>query len=270
MTTQTPSEFIAALTEAAKAKCNPRKVGRGTFGEGKAEATLPDGRIAGCTYSVSTSLYGREQIRATFTIDGKRASKEQLGVALGARTKEATADLNPILRSAFEARAPELAADWSVWMRRVYDRLFAKYEGKIPAWVDYRNEDRHQITIMLPKVCKTVNTQDKPINPLHIQILNEKTLKEKADEYGDLVATQWFYKTSEKLGKLEDAEVVADSSGDVIVRGKRNGKTIEMRQQRILKCSPKGVLFHQFPARIYVDGKFTTEAAYAELMGDKK
>jgi hypothetical protein len=270
MTTQTPSEFIAALTEAAKAKCNPRKVGRGLFGEGKAEAALPDGRIAGCTYSVTTSLYGREQIRATFTIDGKRASKEQLGVALGARTREATADLNPILRSAFEARAPELAADWTAWMRRVYDRLFRDYNGQIPSWVDYKNPDRYAITIMMREVCSVVNTKNTPINPLHILIMNEETLVQKANKYGDDVATQWFYKTSEKLGKLEDAEVVADSGGHVIVRGKRNGKAIEMRQQRILKCSSKGVLFHQFPARIYVDGKFITEAAYAELMGDKK
>jgi hypothetical protein len=33
----------------------------------------------------------------------------------------------------------------------------------------------------------------------------------------------------------------------------------------IINVSPKGKLFNQFPARIYVNGKFTSAAAYAKL-----
>jgi hypothetical protein len=273
MTTQTPSEFIAALTTAADANAQTklRKNARGgRSGEGKAEAKLPDGRTVACTYSYSTSLYGRDVVRSSFTIDGKRASKEQISVALGGRTKTMVAEMNPQLRATFEAQAPQLARDYRDYVLRLYTRAYDHFEGKIPCWVKYDNPWRYEITVLFRDVCDTINTHDKPINPTHIYVLNEKTLNEKSEKYGDEVAVQWFYKTNEKLGKLEDATLVNDSQGDVVVSGIRDGKKVVLNQQRILKRSKNGVLFHQFPARLYVDGKFTTEAAYKKLFGDKE
>ena len=45
----------------------------------------------------------------------------------------------------------------------------------------------------------------------------------------------------------------------------RDGQKIVLDQQRVLKFSSKGKMFHQFPARIYVDGKFYPEAVYKEM-----
>lgn len=273
MTTQTtPADFIRSLTNEAMAVCqkNLRKSARGMVGEGKAEAKLPDGRAVVCTYSETVSIYGRSIARSSFTIDGKRASKEQIAVAMGGRTKSMVAEMNPVLRAAFEAQAPTLKADYIAWIRRVYDRLFAKHEGKIPSWVSYKDDDRYAINMLLPKVCNVVNTKDKPINPTHILILNEESLDRVATQYGDDAAVQWFYKTNEKLGKLDDAELLRDASGDVVVKGLREGKKVVMNQQRIIKQSVNGVLFHQFPARIYVEDKFITEAAYKKMFKDEE
>ena len=41
--------------------------------------------------------------------------------------------------------------------------------------------------------------------------------------------------------------------------------TVRVEQTRILKSSGKGTLFNQWPARIYVDGKFVSEAAYKQI-----
>jgi hypothetical protein len=47
--------------------------------------------------------------------------------------------------------------------------------------------------------------------------------------------------------------------------GIKNDRSICIEQDRIVNVSPKGTLFNQFPARIYVNGKFTSAAAYAKL-----
>ncbi len=86
-----------------------------------------------------------------------------------------------------------------------------------------------------------------------------------AEKYGEHAALDWFHKTGAKLGELEDATLLGASGGDVSVNGLRAGRQVSMQQQRILKASPKGKLFHQFPARIYVDGKFTPEADYIRM-----
>ena len=276
MTQQTPTEFINALSDAAKAECqkNLRKGVRGSFGEGKAEDKLPDGRTVVCNFSTSTSIYGRDVARSSFTIDGKRASKEQIGLALGARTHEWVANLNPQLRAAFEAQAPELEKEYYDWIVRVFEYQNEKFNGNIPAYPSATKTDKNLYNLIrytLSQYCDVVKPEGaKPWDNDYFLRLNKTTLAKKAKEYAEEAAVEWFYKTNRKLGKLEDAELLRDSGGDVVVRGTRDGKKIELNQQRILKTSVNGILFHQFPARLYVDSKFVTEAAYKKLFGDKE
>ena len=79
------------------------------------------------------------------------------------------------------------------------------------------------------------------------------------------MATEWAAKIEEKLENVEGIEMINHSRGSFSFRGTRNGRSIRVDQQTITKMSSKGKWFHQFPARIYVDGQFTSAKAYKEM-----
>jgi len=72
----------------------------------------------------------------------------------------------------------------------------------------------------------------------------------------------WVEKISSKLGDIEDADIKKLNGYVYSIAGKRQGKRVFIEQQLIVKSSSKGTIFNQFPARIYVDGKFTSEKKY--------
>lgn len=93
--------------------------------------------------------------------------------------------------------------------------------------------------------------------------INEENLKKNAKEYGERVALEWYGKMIAKLGNIRDVDVSEPNrSGYIVINGKINGHDVHIEQQRIFNVSKKGLLFHQFPARIYIDGKATSEADY--------
>jgi hypothetical protein len=91
-------------------------------------------------------------------------------------------------------------------------------------------------------------------------------LAKQAEQYGIDTSKVWYYKMASKLGALVDVKVVRDQcSSDINVFGfAKDGIPVEIRQQIVYKISINGRHFHQFPARIYVNGHFFTEAAFAK------
>ena len=83
--------------------------------------------------------------------------------------------------------------------------------------------------------------------------------------YADNAAAEWLYKINEKLGELTAATVLRLSGAAFIIVGTKGADTIKIKQICILKQSSTGILFNQFPARIYRNGKFISEAAYKKL-----
>ena len=97
--------------------------------------------------------------------------------------------------------------------------------------------------------------------------LDETKLKKNAERYGEQVSLEWYGKLREKLGELENVTVSPPNrGGDVVVTGEHEGDKVRIDQQRIFKVSQLGTPFHQFPARIYVNDKFMSEAAYKKLV----
>ena len=176
--------------------------------------------------------------------------------------------LNPALRAEFEAQAPALAAEFSTYMEKTYLRLEEVFPDGIPAYIDTRDKEyRHRDSVMmLRSVCDTISKRGpsgiRGHDDIHTLVLNRETLAREAQRYGEQTAVQWFYKTNQKLGDLQNPTLVRDRDGYVHVKGERGGHGIELVQQRIINVSPLGRPFHQFPSRIYVDGKFVTEADY--------
>ena len=96
---------------------------------------------------------------------------------------------------------------------------------------------------------------------------NRDKLIAMGDEYGEARALEWANKIEAKLENVDGVEITNWSRGSFGFAGTRDGKKVSLIQQTVTKVSKNGVWFHQFPARIYVDGKFFSEKAYKELFG---
>jgi hypothetical protein len=197
-------------------------------------------------------------------IADEKAAKER-AIAL-------TQSLNPALRAEFEKQAPEIAADFENYARKTYEILQKKFPDGVPSYIESTGRDRQyrNDVLFLQGMCD-ITTKLGPSgirgasDRISTMTINEVLLKASAEKYGMESALEWFYKTNGKLGELTHATLINDDGGRVHVKGERNGKKIEIVQQRIINVSPLGKAFHQFPSRIYVEGKFVTELAYQKL-----
>lgn len=192
------------------------------------------------------------------------------------RTELLAQTINQALRAQFMAQAPALAAEWDAYVRRVF-KFYAEKFGdgaSVPAdlfpgrdWrVRLTDEQADQQAVVNQIVAKH---SDRVEGEAASYVLNAEKLAAEAKVYGETVAMQWFYKTNGKLGALTDAKLHEDRGGNVSVTGsKDDGRAVRMEQTRIIKWAPVARrAYHQFPARIYLDGKFTPFADYAKTYG---
>lgn len=91
-----------------------------------------------------------------------------------------------------------------------------------------------------------------------------------AQQYADLTIDAWHDKITHKLSDLQNTRVHRVDGDRFMISGERDGKKILIEQDMIINHSSNGLLFNQFPARIYVDGKFQSEEAYKKLIGTDK
>lgn len=92
--------------------------------------------------------------------------------------------------------------------------------------------------------------------------LDDSKLAAAAEQYADAAVAAWAGKIADKLGPLADVSVGRLDGCSFRIGGRRGSQRVGIEQQAIVKTSPLGKVFNQFPARIYVDGKFTPEAKY--------
>ena len=209
--------------------------------------------------------YGQVKVVTQFLLDSKVIARTALQTLLGDR---AVVVENAVLKAAFLGLAPDIALDYVNQVRRVYAYVAATYpDGKVPAYPKHSSKHFSVIRTLLSDACLFVQ----PPRVSGVQedaylVLEEEKLLRVAKKYGDEVSLTWYAKTNEKLGGVADVAVSDHKGGELSVTGDLGGKRIDLSQQRIIKSSPRGNLFHQFPARIYVDGKFTTEAAFKKMV----
>lgn len=87
-------------------------------------------------------------------------------------------------------------------------------------------------------------------------------LRKNAEQNADAQIAAFAAKLERKLGTLGDFTATFTRGADFTITGTRNGHSIVVEQQTVFKVSSSGTPFNQFPARIYVDGKFTPAARY--------
>jgi hypothetical protein len=95
--------------------------------------------------------------------------------------------------------------------------------------------------------------------------LNDEKVAAASQAYAEAATMAWLNKITCKLGNVDAARVERLGGCRFAISAKRNGHDLVIQQDIVLKQSPRGTLFNQFPARIYVDGKFTPEAKYKQM-----
>lgn len=88
-----------------------------------------------------------------------------------------------------------------------------------------------------------------------------------AKVYADDQVAKFTAKLLRKLGDLTNVEIRDIDMGgfQFLINGYLGERKVSVQQNRIINCSVKGNLFHQWPALIYVDGVKTSEAAFKKL-----
>ena len=167
------------------------------------------------------------------------------------------------ISAAFDTMVPGLAADFEDSVRKHYKRLSEKYtprefrrlgndEG---GWFDsgiYRNLVGPFVGTIGNKVSGEA-------------YLDEDRLARSAVEYAENQVASFVNKIKVKLVDLTSVEIPRINGATFIIRGKLNGQTVRVNQNQTFNISNKGTPYHQWPARIYVDNKFTPAAAFKKL-----
>lgn len=155
------------------------------------------------------------------------------------------------IRTEIEAYKPTLAANYKAMAERTFAAIVAMHGADV--W-------------------KAVNcwTYAKAFNNFVRPLLVNKTidagrLDRAATQYANDTAEAWIAKIESKLGDLTDVTVERLGGVSFVIRGTRDGHAVRINQDMTFKASSRGTPFNQFPARIYVDGKFTSEAKYKEM-----
>lgn len=99
------------------------------------------------------------------------------------------------------------------------------------------------------------------------RILDEALVAKAAAAYADATIEAWAGKIASKMGEVEGATIHHMDNATFRITGTLAGKRVGIDQNMILNVSSKGLPFNQFPARIYVDGKATSEAAWKRMRG---
>lgn len=101
--------------------------------------------------------------------------------------------------------------------------------------------------------------------------INSERVKQYSASYGEAATGEIIAKIGHKVGELEDGKVHHISGPRFSITGKSGAHLVNINQEMIVNVSVKGRLFNQFPARIYVDGKFMSAADFDKLIkGNKK
>jgi hypothetical protein len=165
------------------------------------------------------------------------------------------------LKAALEARAPEFAADYARRTRSIFEQMVRDHG---PTLKRIHNSNRWARTYSgwIARVV-TASKYDPMVGfDSYEYSIDEAKLAKVADEYGRNLVLAWYAKIMAKTEGLANVEIAYVSGTGYVIKGEKAGRKVSIEQSMIMNVSSRGTLFNQFPARIYVDGKFTSEAKF--------
>lgn len=176
------------------------------------------------------------------------------------------------IKAALEARVPELAQQFAANLRRAFEYQASQHPDGIPVYPRSGVSGYLVITELLRPICDKVNPEGASEFDIRCGAvrqtlkLNEEKLAAAALKRAQEAAVEWFNKIEGKLGPVDDVRVSWASGASFCIKARLpSGLPVRIEQQMIIKASPKGRLFNQFPSLIYVANQFTPEANYVKL-----
>ncbi|CAB4130718.1 hypothetical protein UFOVP122_22 [uncultured Caudovirales phage] len=165
---------------------------------------------------------------------------------------------NTALTAALEAIRPELADRYARQVRAAFTGMVAAHGPALTGIYNSWTFVRTFRSLVAPVLAARHRVGDD-------YAIDEAKLAKAAADYAEAAVAQWKDKIEGKLGDLTEATVISMAGARFGIKGTRAGHDVWIEQDMIVKSSTKGLLFNQFPARIYLDGKFTSEAKYKKL-----
>lgn len=165
----------------------------------------------------------------------------------------------------FDAMVPAIAADFVAWVTAQCEKFVAmdaKTLSQLPHSWGYQGGLFRQLRQFLV----TIDENGNDTNRLRYTYrVDHARIAKKSVEYAQAQVDSFKAKLEAKLVDLTDVRDVTIQGVNFTFRGTLKGHTVRVEQTTVLKCSPKGTLFNQWPCRIYLDGKFISEAAFKKL-----
>jgi hypothetical protein len=169
--------------------------------------------------------------------------------------------------SAFEAFKPLADRIEDTIMRQIVN-IFAKWvEASGGVYKYYRYED-------VSFEAQDFRVISKYIKPVSGEVLARGTevkldverVAKIAKQIGEDSVLGFVAKLTDKVGDIKMTQLNFHGGADFSIHGHVNGHDIRIDQQTVYKMSTRWVHYCQFPARIYVDGKFTPASKFKEAV----
>jgi len=174
----------------------------------------------------------------------------------------------------FEALIPAIKANYINRARNTFKYLDEALEGD---W-SYNNRRRkiqasrydplyNAMANITHLIEREKSTSGNYISDPKVLGLDEARLEKFSTEHAEGQIASFTMKLNKKLVDLTDVKLTSIDCGrfEFTISGKLGDRKVFVEQQVVFKVSNKGTPFCQWPARIYVDGKFTSEAAFKKL-----
>ena len=161
------------------------------------------------------------------------------------------------ITAALEAHKPSLEAYFVGFAERRFANLVSQFG---PALRGVYNSDQARNWGAIASLARSIGDR---ISSEYV--LDADRVAAAATAFAEATVATWADKIAAELGELDSAEVRHLDGYRFAVTGSKGDRKIRIEQDMIVNVSSKGTLFNQFPARIYVDGKFTPAAKYAAL-----
>jgi hypothetical protein len=175
------------------------------------------------------------------------------------------ATLNDITAK-FDELKPGLEADYVRYVTETLTRLINKHGEKVRDLYNAWGEEGHLFRAFSMMVIYPTKAFGQMTNG-DVPTINHERIKAMGKRYADDQIAAFTMKLTRKLGALQNVEIfdLSVNAFEFTIQGELGNELVRVQQSRIINCSTKGKLFHQWPARIYVNGKPTSEAAFKRL-----
>jgi hypothetical protein len=166
----------------------------------------------------------------------------------------------------FDAMVPSIAEDFKGWVTRQLERILNRYnKAQLQQLGDSWTSDggiwrqlRHYTYMVDENGEKTTRyTMNYRIDHARIEAASLRYAQDQVNVFKTKLMT--------KLADLTDIHQLHLSGLNFSFQGMLGEQRVRVEQTTVLKCSKNGKLFNQWPCRIYVNGKFMSEAAFKKL-----